>query len=227
MTKVIADITMSLDGFVTGPDPDLVHGLGHGGEPLHDLGVPATTPSTPSSFVPATEQIGRGGHGPPPLRHRRRPRWLERRRRLRSPGDRKAAVLRRHPHRRRSPGRLTNLDFTFVTDGIRRHDRAGPHRGGGQERRGSWAGATPSRRRSRPGSSNAPPPRLADRPRRGHAAVRRRGPDRDASDRRAGLVDRDAHHLRHSLNPSDSPTRPPGQRRQGMVSCPFGRWCQR
>jgi hypothetical protein len=35
MTKVIADITMSLDGFVTGPDPDLERGLGHGGEPLH------------------------------------------------------------------------------------------------------------------------------------------------------------------------------------------------
>jgi dihydrofolate reductase len=36
MTKVIADITMSLDGFVTGPDPGLEHGLGHGGEPLHE-----------------------------------------------------------------------------------------------------------------------------------------------------------------------------------------------
>jgi dihydrofolate reductase len=35
MTKVVAEITMSLDGFVTGPDPDLEHGLGHGGEPLH------------------------------------------------------------------------------------------------------------------------------------------------------------------------------------------------
>jgi dihydrofolate reductase len=35
MTQVIADITMSLDGFVTGPNPDLEHGLGHGGEPLH------------------------------------------------------------------------------------------------------------------------------------------------------------------------------------------------
>ena len=33
MAKVIADITMSIDGFVTGPDPDLEHGLGHGGEP--------------------------------------------------------------------------------------------------------------------------------------------------------------------------------------------------
>jgi dihydrofolate reductase len=35
MAKVIADISMSIDGFVTGPDPDLEHGLGHGGEPLH------------------------------------------------------------------------------------------------------------------------------------------------------------------------------------------------
>jgi dihydrofolate reductase len=35
MTKIVADITMSLDGFVTGPNPDLAHGLGIGGEPLH------------------------------------------------------------------------------------------------------------------------------------------------------------------------------------------------
>lgn len=36
MTRVVADITMSLDGFVTGPGADLQHGLGIGGEPLHD-----------------------------------------------------------------------------------------------------------------------------------------------------------------------------------------------
>jgi dihydrofolate reductase len=35
MRAVVADITMSLDGFVTGPDPDLEYGLGRGGEPLH------------------------------------------------------------------------------------------------------------------------------------------------------------------------------------------------
>lgn len=35
MTKVVADISMSLDGFVTGADPDLEHGLGRGGEGLH------------------------------------------------------------------------------------------------------------------------------------------------------------------------------------------------
>ena len=35
MTKIIADISVSLDGFVTGPGADLEHGLGRGGEGLH------------------------------------------------------------------------------------------------------------------------------------------------------------------------------------------------
>jgi dihydrofolate reductase len=35
MTKVVGDISMSLDGFVTGPQPDLAHGLGRGGLGLH------------------------------------------------------------------------------------------------------------------------------------------------------------------------------------------------
>lgn len=35
MTKVVADISMSLDGFVTGPGAGPEHGLGIGGEPLH------------------------------------------------------------------------------------------------------------------------------------------------------------------------------------------------
>jgi dihydrofolate reductase len=35
MGEIVADITVSIDGFVTGPDPDLEHGLGRGGEPLH------------------------------------------------------------------------------------------------------------------------------------------------------------------------------------------------
>jgi dihydrofolate reductase len=33
---IVAEITMSLDGFVTGPDPDPAHGLGTGGESMHD-----------------------------------------------------------------------------------------------------------------------------------------------------------------------------------------------
>ncbi|GIT79671.1 DNA-binding protein [Leifsonia sp. LS1] len=35
MTRVVADITISLDGFVTGPDAGPGNGLGTGGEPLH------------------------------------------------------------------------------------------------------------------------------------------------------------------------------------------------
>jgi dihydrofolate reductase len=35
MTRVVADITMSLDGYVTGPDAGPQAGLGRGGEPLH------------------------------------------------------------------------------------------------------------------------------------------------------------------------------------------------
>jgi dihydrofolate reductase len=35
MTRIIADISVSLDGFVTGPDPGPDSGLGAGGEALH------------------------------------------------------------------------------------------------------------------------------------------------------------------------------------------------
>jgi dihydrofolate reductase len=35
MTRIIADISVSLDGFVTGPDPGPSQGLGIGGEALH------------------------------------------------------------------------------------------------------------------------------------------------------------------------------------------------
>jgi dihydrofolate reductase len=35
MTRIVADISISLDGFVTGPDPGPDNGLGTGGEALH------------------------------------------------------------------------------------------------------------------------------------------------------------------------------------------------
>ena len=35
MSKVIADISMSLDGYVTAPGVDQEHGLGIGGEAIH------------------------------------------------------------------------------------------------------------------------------------------------------------------------------------------------
>jgi dihydrofolate reductase len=35
-SKVVVDITMSLDGYVAAPGADMEHGLGVGGEPIHD-----------------------------------------------------------------------------------------------------------------------------------------------------------------------------------------------
>lgn len=44
MAKVVADISMSLDGFVAGPHDGLGRGLGEGGEPIHNwiMGGPWT-----------------------------------------------------------------------------------------------------------------------------------------------------------------------------------------
>lgn len=44
MTKVIADISMSLDGFVTAPGAGPDHGLGVGGEPIHEWALSGDSP---------------------------------------------------------------------------------------------------------------------------------------------------------------------------------------
>src|SRR5688572_9380885 len=58
MSKVVADISMSLDGFVTGPDPDLEHGLGAGGEPLHTWATDSDDPVDAAVLRQATERSG-------------------------------------------------------------------------------------------------------------------------------------------------------------------------
>lgn len=58
LTKIIADITMSLDGYVTAPDPDLEHGLGVGGEPLHDWAITSDDPIDAEILATSTEQTG-------------------------------------------------------------------------------------------------------------------------------------------------------------------------
>ena len=58
MTKIIADITMSLDGYVTARDPDLEHGLGVGGEPLHDWTIASDDPVDAEILATSTEQTG-------------------------------------------------------------------------------------------------------------------------------------------------------------------------
>jgi dihydrofolate reductase len=53
--KVVADISMSLDGYVTGPDPDLHHGLGHGADQLHTWAVGSDDPVDRWVLAEATE----------------------------------------------------------------------------------------------------------------------------------------------------------------------------
>ena len=57
MTRVVADITMSLDGYVTGTDPDLEHALGHGGEALHEWAF-SSDPVDAAQLRTATERSG-------------------------------------------------------------------------------------------------------------------------------------------------------------------------
>jgi dihydrofolate reductase len=115
MPKVIADITMSLDGFVTGPDPGLDRGLGRGGEPLHawaesdhevDREVLRSIAEGPGAVVMGRRlfDIVDGPHG-----------WDDEM-------GYGAGLATRPPffvvtHSRPEAVRL-DLDFTFVTDGL-------------------------------------------------------------------------------------------------------------
>jgi dihydrofolate reductase len=58
MTKVIAEITVSLDGFVTGPNADVAHGLGIGGEPLHKWAIDSDDPVDAEVLRAAVENTG-------------------------------------------------------------------------------------------------------------------------------------------------------------------------
>lgn len=55
---VVAEISMSLDGFVTGPDPDLEHGLGRDGEALHTWAVASDDPVDRDVLGRAMERTG-------------------------------------------------------------------------------------------------------------------------------------------------------------------------
>ena len=58
MVKVVADISMSLDGFVTGPGADLEHGLGRGGEPLHTWAISSDDPIDAEVLREGAERAG-------------------------------------------------------------------------------------------------------------------------------------------------------------------------
>jgi dihydrofolate reductase len=58
VAKIVADISMSLDGFVTGPNPDLAHGLGRGGEPLHTWAFATGSEVDAEVLRQSTEETG-------------------------------------------------------------------------------------------------------------------------------------------------------------------------
>jgi dihydrofolate reductase len=58
MPKVLADISMSLDGFITGPNPGLANGLGDGGEALHTWAISSTDPVDADVLQRSTEVSG-------------------------------------------------------------------------------------------------------------------------------------------------------------------------
>jgi len=58
MGKIIADISMSLDGFVTGPGVDAEHGLGVHGEALHEWAITSDDPVDAEVLRATTEESG-------------------------------------------------------------------------------------------------------------------------------------------------------------------------
>jgi dihydrofolate reductase len=58
VTTVVADISVSLDGFVTGPDAGPDNGLGTGGEPLHTWVLNSDDPLDAEVLARSTERAG-------------------------------------------------------------------------------------------------------------------------------------------------------------------------
>jgi dihydrofolate reductase len=131
MGQLILDISMSIDGFVAGPDPSLDEPLGHGGELLHEWAFGALAwrerhgreggeAGVDSDVI--GETVGRvgasimgrrmfsGGQGPWEDDPRANGWWGDE-----PPFHHPVFVLTHHA---REPLELTGTTFTFVTDGI-------------------------------------------------------------------------------------------------------------
>ena len=131
MSKLRAHISVSLDGYVAGPNETMDHPLGEGGEGLHDWVIAlkawreaagweggeenASTPIVREEYANVGAEImGRGKFGPPnrgpwgddPWRGW----WGEE-----PPFHKPVFVLTHYP---REPLTLSDTTFTFVTDGI-------------------------------------------------------------------------------------------------------------
>ena len=130
MTRVRCDISVSLDGFVAGPDPTPEEPLGRGGERLHDWVVATASWRTahgreggernPDSEVADAAQQGVGAHimgrqmfggGEGPWDESWTGWWGD------EPPFRVPVFVLTH-HRRETVTKRGGTSFTFVTDGI-------------------------------------------------------------------------------------------------------------
>ncbi len=103
MTAVIAEITVSLDGFVTGPDPGPENGLGDGGQALHAWVFDCSDPVVAQVMAEGPLSAGAVVMGAAAVLHsHRRPARLVVRIRLR-------ARRRVHPARLRGDARAVRL----------------------------------------------------------------------------------------------------------------------
>jgi dihydrofolate reductase len=131
MSKVRVHISVSLDGYVAGPNESMEQPLGEGGEALHDWLIAlrawrklagweggeenASTPVADEAFANVGAEImGRGKFGPPVRGPWGNPPWQgwwgDH-----PPFHKPVFVLTHHP---REPLVLADTTFTFVTDGI-------------------------------------------------------------------------------------------------------------
>ena len=185
MGKVIADISMSLDGYVAGPDPDLEDPLGRGGEAAARVGV--RRPELARDPRPGgrraqrrlrrhrggRERDRRGRDGPAHVQRRQRPvgagpegaRLVGRR-----PAVPRAG-LRAHPPRARAAADGGRDDLQLRHRRHRVGDRAGARGGGREGRARSPAARTVVAAGDRGGAGRrAAGPRRARVPRRRRAA---------------------------------------------------------
>jgi dihydrofolate reductase len=133
MGKVVVDITMTLDGYVAGPNPSLEHPLGEGGERIHDWmyelkafkgrhgqeggrgGVDSEVLNEAFSASGATimgRKMFSGGSGPWEEDSNADGWWGDD-----PPFRRPVFVLTHHP--RETLQKQGGTSFTFVTDGVR------------------------------------------------------------------------------------------------------------
>ena len=129
MSKLVLEISMSLDGYVAGPNATLDDPLGEGGERLHDWivgldawreahGLEGGDRTRDSELVEESmARTGRGDHGPQDVQRRRRPLGgrPERRRLVgRRPAIRRSGL--RPNHHAREPETKGDTTIMFVSD---------------------------------------------------------------------------------------------------------------